>query len=190
MAFGVFAILRPPCKAEDRFVRQQIVRCLGCDHRTSGRSEKHDDDGDSDDEDSVNVYSSGAGGDHKAAAGVRSRGARSWPDRGLRQFERSAAWADCELAHSVHAKKCGKRNLYSAESGRGSIMPAIFDLLYREYCRARLAEMRKQLSLLWPGNHELPEANCDADRPADRADVLADVPREPATARRVERPEE
>ena len=24
-------------------------------------------------------------------------------------------------------------------------MPAIFDLLYREYCRARLAEMRKQL---------------------------------------------
>ena len=25
------------------------------------------------------------------------------------------------------------------------IMPAIFDLLYREYCRARLAEMRKQL---------------------------------------------
>ncbi|MCK1664808.1 hypothetical protein [Bradyrhizobium sp. 153] len=24
-------------------------------------------------------------------------------------------------------------------------MPAIIDLLYREYCRARLAEMRKQL---------------------------------------------
>ncbi|RQH06757.1 hypothetical protein EHH60_30365 [Bradyrhizobium sp. RP6] len=24
-------------------------------------------------------------------------------------------------------------------------MPAILDLLYREYCRARLAEMRKQL---------------------------------------------
>ena len=24
-------------------------------------------------------------------------------------------------------------------------MPAIFDLLYREYCRARLTEMRKQL---------------------------------------------
>jgi hypothetical protein len=28
---------------------------------------------------------------------------------------------------------------------RGSIMAAIFDFLYREYCRARLAEMRKQL---------------------------------------------
>jgi hypothetical protein len=26
-------------------------------------------------------------------------------------------------------------------------MPVIFDLLYREYCRARLAEMRKQLLL-------------------------------------------
>lgn len=29
-------------------------------------------------------------------------------------------------------------------------MPAIFDLLYREYCRARLAEMRKQQLLLLP----------------------------------------
>ena len=27
----------------------------------------------------------------------------------------------------------------------GSIMSTIFDLIYREYCRARLAEMRKQL---------------------------------------------
>lgn len=27
----------------------------------------------------------------------------------------------------------------------GVIMPAILDLLYIEYCRARLAEMRKQL---------------------------------------------
>lgn len=26
-------------------------------------------------------------------------------------------------------------------------MPAIFDFLYQEYCRARLAEMRKQLQL-------------------------------------------
>jgi hypothetical protein len=31
-----------------------------------------------------------------------------------------------------------------------SIMPIVFDLLYREFIRARLAEMRKQL-LLWPG---------------------------------------
>jgi hypothetical protein len=44
---------------------------------------------------------------------------------------------------------------------RGSIMPAIFDLLYREYCRARLAEMRKQL-LVSAESREVPEANCDA----------------------------
>ena len=40
-------------------------------------------------------------------------------------------------------------------------MPTIFDLLYREYCRARLAEMRKQL-LISPDRHEVPEALCDA----------------------------
>ena len=35
-------------------------------------------------------------------------------------------------------------------------MPALFDLLYREYCRARLAEMRKQL-LISPERHEVTE---------------------------------
>ena len=40
-------------------------------------------------------------------------------------------------------------------------MPAILDLLYREYCRARLAEMRRQL-LISPERHEVPEAICDA----------------------------
>jgi hypothetical protein len=40
-------------------------------------------------------------------------------------------------------------------------MPALFDLLYREYCRARLAEMRKQL-LISPKLHEVPQASCDA----------------------------
>jgi len=40
-------------------------------------------------------------------------------------------------------------------------MPAIFDLLYREYCRARLAEMRKQL-LMSRERHEVPVAICDA----------------------------
>ena len=41
-------------------------------------------------------------------------------------------------------------------------MPTIFDVLYREYCRARLTEMRKQL-LLWPGTPKVPEVNRDAD---------------------------
>jgi hypothetical protein len=37
-------------------------------------------------------------------------------------------------------------------------MPALFDVLYREYCRARLAEMRQQLLV----NREVPEANGDS----------------------------
>ncbi len=45
-------------------------------------------------------------------------------------------------------------------------MFTLFDLLYREYCRARLAEMRKQLLLT--GNREVSEANDDADHD-DRA---------------------
>lgn len=49
---------------------------------------------------------------------------------------------------------------------RGSIMSAIFDLLYREYCRARLAEMRKQL-LLRGESHEIPETSWDGYRAAD-----------------------
>jgi hypothetical protein len=48
-------------------------------------------------------------------------------------------------------------------------MPIIFDVLYREYCRARLAEMRKQL-LLWPGTPAVPEENCAAGHPDDAAD--------------------
>ena len=52
---------------------------------------------------------------------------------------------------------------------RGSIMPTILDLLYREYCRARLAEMRKEL-LIRPGSHEVLEANCDASGPDCAAD--------------------
>ena len=39
-------------------------------------------------------------------------------------------------------------------------MPAMFDVLYREYCRARLAEMRKQLLLVSAKSHQAP-ANCD-----------------------------
>ena len=55
-------------------------------------------------------------------------------------------------------------------------MSAIFDLLYREYCRARLAEMRKQL-LVSVRADEIPEANWDATDPAgsdDRSSGLGD----------------
>ena len=49
----------------------------------------------------------------------------------------------------------------------GVTMPAIFELLYREYCRARLTEMRKQL-LLRGKSPELFQADCD---PADQSSV-------------------
>ena len=55
-------------------------------------------------------------------------------------------------------------------------MSAILDLLYREYCRARLAEMRKQLLISVPAD-EIPEANWDASDPAgsdDRSSGLGD----------------
>lgn len=48
-------------------------------------------------------------------------------------------------------------------------MPNIFDMLYSEFCRARLAEMRKQL-LLWPRTPVVPEANREAGHPDDAAD--------------------
>jgi hypothetical protein len=50
---------------------------------------------------------------------------------------------------------------------RDTTMPALFNFLYREYCRARLAEMRKQL--LIRAQNEIPKANCDASLP-DAAD--------------------
>jgi len=48
-------------------------------------------------------------------------------------------------------------------------MSAIFDLLYREYCRARLAEMRKQLLLVSAESHTASGANCDVSNPSDSA---------------------
>jgi len=46
-------------------------------------------------------------------------------------------------------------------------MSAILDLLYREYCRARLAEMRKQL-LIARETPQVLQANYD---PADQGSV-------------------
>lgn len=47
----------------------------------------------------------------------------------------------------------------------GVTMPAIFELLYKEFCRARLAEMRKQLLL----RDEHPELFLPDGDPADPA---------------------
>jgi hypothetical protein len=54
-------------------------------------------------------------------------------------------------------------------------MSAILNLLYREYCRARLAEMRKQLLL--SANDEIPAASWDASDsagPNDRGSSFSD----------------
>jgi hypothetical protein len=51
-------------------------------------------------------------------------------------------------------------------------MPAIFDLLYFEYCRARLAEMRKQL-LIAGERPDIPQEEC----------VIADAADQPGLAR-------
>jgi len=48
-------------------------------------------------------------------------------------------------------------------------MSTIFDLLYREYCRARLAEMRKQV-LIPVASDEVLEARWDDGDPAGRSD--------------------
>jgi hypothetical protein len=52
---------------------------------------------------------------------------------------------------------------------RGSIMPALLDFLYCEYCRVRLAEMRKQL-FIRAESQEVPEANFDAGEADDDSD--------------------
>jgi hypothetical protein len=51
-------------------------------------------------------------------------------------------------------------------------MPTIFDFLYREYCRARLAEMRKQLLLV--SGAPTPEVNCDVSHLSDSNNGLGD----------------
>jgi hypothetical protein len=55
-------------------------------------------------------------------------------------------------------------------------MPALLELLYREYCRARLAEMRKQLLLT--GKHaqylQADDDSADSDG-VGAADTQADI---------------
>ena len=55
-------------------------------------------------------------------------------------------------------------------------MSAILDMLYREYCRARLAEMRQQLLISVPSD-EISATDWDASDPAgpdDRSRGLGD----------------
>src|SRR5258705_10123784 len=63
---------------------------------------------------------------------------------------RETFWRPRDLVHILYAYRCRRRGVHGDDQTWSSIMPVIFDVLYREFCRARLAEMRKQL-LLWPG---------------------------------------
>jgi hypothetical protein len=67
------------------------------------------------------------------------------------------------------------------DQARVSIMSIIFDMLYREYCRARLAEMRKQLliSVASDGILQAPPVDCDFCDPDDKGSSL--VRKEPPT---------
>ncbi len=58
-------------------------------------------------------------------------------------------------------------------------MPTIFDLLYTEYCRARLAEMRKQLLIPVVCDESLKADRDGGDpgSPVDRDSGWADGPR-------------
>ena len=72
----------------------------------------------------------------------------------------------CDLVHSARHGRGGAALIRATE---GSIMPAIFDFLYREFCRARLTEMRRQLFLIQTSSPEVAEAKCSVS-PSDRAD--------------------
>jgi hypothetical protein len=62
-------------------------------------------------------------------------------------------------------------------------MSTIIDMLYREYCRARLAEMRKQLLIpvASDGIPQAPPVDCDPCDPDDRGGNW--VRKEPPTIR-------
>lgn len=62
-------------------------------------------------------------------------------------------------------------------------MPNLVDMLYREYCRARLAEMRRQLLIPIPSDGILQAPGEDAD-PSDPGDQSSSWPtKEPPTIR-------
>jgi hypothetical protein len=61
-----------------------------------------------------------------------------------------------------------------------AIMSNWLDLLYREYCRARLAEMRKQLQLS-VAHDEIPAANMGVSDPAGPDDQCRGLSDDTAT---------
>jgi uncharacterized protein YjiS (DUF1127 family) len=97
------------------------------------------------------------------------RGRHQYGSEGGIAERRENLWRPCDLVHLLYACRCRRRGVHGDDQTWSSIMPIMFDVLYREFCRARLAEMRKQL-LLWPGTPVVPERNCEAGHPDDAAD--------------------
>jgi hypothetical protein len=85
------------------------------------------------------------------------------------------AWS-CDLVHTLALKINDSSEVLCRSLTSGKIMPYIFDLLYREYCRARLAEMRKQLLLISPTTHGELEAIWDAKDAVGASSDRADGP--------------
>src|SRR5262249_6422649 len=73
----------------------------------------------------------------------------------------------CKLSHKL--ARLGSGSAMLTRATEGSIMPAIFDFLYREFCRARLTEMRRQLFLIQTNSPEVAAADCSVS-PSDGAD--------------------
>jgi hypothetical protein len=101
-------------------------------------------------------------------APTRSPASADWRYAQTQRVRRLGA-LNCDLDDSPTPKDMVSQSFTAMIKQRSSIMPDLFDLLYRKYCLARLAEMRKQL-LLRTNTHEVPEANCDASHPDDAAD--------------------
>ena len=81
--------------------------------------------------------------------------------------------AFCDRVHMWRAKGVVARHLF--KTTEGSILPAIFDFLYREYCRACLVEMRKQLFLIQTNSPETTDGKVgSSDGDNDRDNVSVD----------------
>jgi hypothetical protein len=66
-------------------------------------------------------------------------------------------------------------------SSEGSIMSTLIDMLYREYCRARLAEMRRQL-LIPVASDDILQASWEDGDPSDPGNQSSSWPtKEPPT---------
>jgi hypothetical protein len=108
---------------------------------------------------------------------VVSTGPKLRHHRSSIQREGITLGGSCDLVHALALKISDSSEVLCRSILTSSkIMPYILDLLYREYCRARLAEMRKQLLLISPRTHGEPVAIWDAKDAVGASSDRVDVP--------------